>query len=294
MPFTDGILDVNAATYHRDDLGDDTPSLSSGCASLLLNRSPRHAWYSHPKLNPDWQERHDPKFDLGTVAHQVLLEGHANIVVVEANDWRTKAAKDTRELANEAGLTAILQADFEGVLAMANACAEQLKGCGLDPIPFTAGKPEVPITWMEPNGARCRALIDWYHDNGWVSDFKTTRATAKPEAWARQILYAIGADVQVAFYSRGLLALTGYYPVWTYVVQEVSPPYELSLIRLSDDAFDVAENKVQAAIEMWANCLETNLWPGYGLDVFEADPPPWERERWGISAELEEMAWETM
>ncbi len=270
------------------------PSLSSGCASLLLNRSPRHAWYSHPKLNPDWQERHDPKFDLGTVAHQVLLEGRANIVVVEADNWLTKAAKETRIIANEAGMTAVLEREYVGVIEMTNACAAQLKDCELDPIPFTLGKPEQPLAWTEPNGIRCRALIDWYHDSGAVSDYKTTRASAKPEAWARQVLYQIGADVQVAFYSRGLERLAGERPVWTYVVQEVSPPYELSLLRLSEEAFEVAVNKVDAAIEMWAACLETNLWPGYGLDVYEAQPPPWEIQRWGISDDLEAMAWEQM
>ncbi len=276
-------FDITAADYHADRFGEEDrqPSLSSGIARLLLAKSPRHAWFAHPRLNPNYQEKHEPKFDVGTVAHQVLLEGNANIVVVEANDWRTKAAKDTRELAVEDGLTALLAGDWENVLAMVAVCRSQLHEVDVDPVPFRDGKPEQCIVWHEPNGVCCRALIDWLHDGGaHVSDYKTTRASANPEQWTRNRLYEIGADVQVAFYSRGLERLTGVRPEWRYVVQETYPPYELSVIGLAPSVLEFGAAKVDRAIELWARCLERDEWPGYPRRVAWAELPAWEEARW--------------
>jgi hypothetical protein len=54
-------------------------------------------------LNPDFKPREEARFDLGRAAHQVLLEGNANVAVIEESDWRTKAAKDARDWARSRG-----------------------------------------------------------------------------------------------------------------------------------------------------------------------------------------------
>jgi len=283
---------VPAESYHADTFHDGPPALSAGIAHTLLTRSPAHAWERHPRLNPDWKPRDDDKFDLGRVAHQVLLEGNANIVVVEADDWRTKAAKETRLEARASGMTAMLAADWQRVLDMTGAVAQKLLTLDVEPRPFFHGLPEQTFIWYEGDVV-CKCRVDWLHEgNVAISDLKTTGRSAQPEQWARSILWSIGCDIQVAWYTRGVQAVTGVRPRFRYVVVEVEPPYGLSIVELGEEAIAVGEAKVNRALEVWADCLEHDRWPGYTSDVYVAQPPPWEA-RW-ITDEVEEVAWAQM
>ncbi len=290
-----GFLTLTADAYHADALDANDPhgqpALSASIANILLNASPAHAKAAHPKLNPDYKPREESKFDIGRAAHQVMLEGNASVVVVPADSWRTKDAKHARDLAREAGMTPLLEADWEGVQAMVAAGREQIADLvDIDPIPFTDGTPEQTIVWAEPNGVRCKARIDWLHTNGNVSDYKTTSASANPDRWTRNTLYTIGADVQVAFYLRGLERLTGKRPAWRYVVQETFAPYALSVVSLGPDVIELANAKVDYAIKLWADCLAVDEWPAYPRRVCWAELPAWEEQRWLAREAREEMA----
>jgi hypothetical protein len=81
-------------------------------AKILLDRSPLHAWHAHPRLNPDYRHDDDTKFDVGNIAHKLMLGRGKDIVVLEFDDWRTKAAKDAREAAAAAGKLAVLGKHF--------------------------------------------------------------------------------------------------------------------------------------------------------------------------------------
>src|SRR3972149_6692059 len=84
-------------------------SLSASVAPLLLTRSARHAWLAHPRLNPAWAPEATEQTDLGTLAHALLLEqDDSRLVVVEADDWRTKAARLARVQALAAGKPPLL------------------------------------------------------------------------------------------------------------------------------------------------------------------------------------------
>src|SRR4051812_46738879 len=90
-------LDVAANDYHADPCP--APSLTQSVAKILLAKSPLHAWHAHPRLNPDYQHNDDTKFDVGNIAHKMLLGRGKQIEVLEFDDWRTKAAKEAREKA---------------------------------------------------------------------------------------------------------------------------------------------------------------------------------------------------
>jgi hypothetical protein len=98
-----GLLSVPADQYHADALDDTRPSLSASLACVLLAKSPAHAYVQHPRLNPDFAQPDAKKaWDLGTVAHSLLLEGYANVHVVEGvTDWRTKDAQAERDQARD-------------------------------------------------------------------------------------------------------------------------------------------------------------------------------------------------
>lgn len=276
-----GIHTISAEDYHADPC--ERPSLSASVASIVCSRSPRHAWTAHPKLNPNFKRAAESKFDVGTAAHSILLEGKPPeqvVRVVYADAWRTNAAKDERDAARAEGFVPLLEKDADEVYAMLDAAAVQLAEHEAAPTPFTDGKPEQTLVWEEENGILCRALVDWLHDgNRAISDYKTTSASADPERWSRTA-FTIGADIQTAFYLRGLRLLTGIHGELRYVVQETYPPYALSVCALSPAAVAVGQAKAERAIDLWGKCLEADHWPGYPTRVAYAELPPWEEARW--------------
>jgi hypothetical protein len=273
---------VPASEYHSDATADG-PTLSASIANILLNQSPLHAWTAHPRLNPDHQAKVDDKFDVGTVVHQLLLERKTSVRVVDAADWRTKAAKEERDEARAAGAIPLLTHQYEDVARMTKAVLAQLVDLDVDPRPLTNGKPEQTMVW-EMDGVLCRARIDWLHDDlSAIDDVKTT-ARANPESWVRSALFAHGCDVQAAFYLRGIGALYGPTAVaelqWRWLVVETSPPYALSIIEPGPAVLELANAKVDYALNLWKTCHEREEWPGYPRRVATAELPAWEEARW--------------
>lgn len=293
---TPGIYEyIDADTYHQDFTGDPRqngqPTLSASTAHTLLTRSPAHARHNHPRLNPDYKREDEQRFDVGKVAHQVLLEGAGAVSVVPAADWRTSQAREAREWARDNKLTPLLEKDWERVQEMVTTIRVQVAELDVEPVPFTAGRPEVTLVWHEPNGVACRARVDWLHDrNEHISDLKTTRASANPEAWCRSTLWSIGADIQVAAYTRAVEALTGVRPELRYVVVECEPPYALSVVSLSPAALALGVAKWERAVQLWGECLASGEWPGYPSAVAYAEVPGWLEAQWLEREAREEIA----
>ena len=273
-----GIHTMTADTYHADPCP--APSLSASIAHILLADSPLHAWWNHPRLNPAYGREDDAKFDLGTAAHAYLLEGTSNVVIIEASDFRTKAAQEARDAARAAGKVPLLAEKWADVQAMAEAARRQLAEHEDPPIPLANGAPEQTLIWKEGD-LWCRARLDWLHeDRPTIDDYKTTGGSANPDAWTRGPLFSNGFDVQAAFYLRWLKAVCGIGATFRFVVQENFKPYALSVIGLAPSALELAERKVTAAIEAWRYCLSANRWPGFPTHTCWADAPPWEEARW--------------
>jgi len=141
---------------------------------------------------------------------------------------------------------------------------------------FTNGKPERTLIWRE-GSIWCRLKLDWQPDAGTVfDDFKSTAASAHPDAWVRTA-YGFGADFQAGFYRRGIRAVLGFEnPTFRFVVQEVEPPYALSVIQFAPAAIDLADQDVDRAIALWTRCMAENRWPGYPNRTCHVDPPSYE------------------
>ncbi len=282
------ILDLSAEDYHSDQVAADTVTLSASIARILIAESPAHARAAHPRLNPDWEPSHDEKFDVGTIAHSLLLEGEAAVVVIDAPDWRTKAAQEQRDEAYDAGQTPVLLKNWAAVERMVDAVQSQVAALPVDPPLFADGKPERSLIWDE-NGVACRARLDWLRDDlAAIDDLKTTSRSANPDGWSRTI-FNIGYDVQLAFYLRGLKAVTGAEAEFRFVVVETSPPYALSVMSLAPGALELANAKVDWALATWKRCLETDTWPAYPTRVAYAEAPSWEETRW-LEKEAREVA----
>jgi hypothetical protein len=290
-----GIYNLPVDAYHGDP-SENGPSLSASIANTLLNRSPLHAWTSHPRLNPDYSPEVDDKFDIGTVVHALLLQGIDVMEVLAFPDYKTNAAKEARDLARSHGRVPILVKNAHRVEEMCEAVVKQIARLECEPLPLTEGKPEQTIVWEE-QGVMCRARIDWLHDDmSAIDDLKTTSRSANPDAWSRN-LYAYGCDVQAAFYLRGLTQIVdpasagvGYGTQWRWLVVETTPPYALSVVTPGPDVLALADAKVDYALATWKRCLETDTWPGYPRRVATAELPAWEESRWLAREAAEEFA----
>ncbi len=271
---------ISDEIYHSDPVGK-IPSLSASIAHILCSRSPAHARAAHPKLNPDFVAEEKEHYDIGTAAHALLLEGEDVVEVVEADSWRTNAAKEQRDAAYAEGRVPLLTHKWEEVKRMLAATREQLARIEDQPPLFEDGTPEVTLVWKEKDGIVCRARLDWLRaDRRAIDDFKTTDRNADPETWSRS-LYGMGWDVKSEFYRRGLRAIEGLDDVeFRFAVQEIKAPYALSVIALSPGARWLAEAKVDYALAVWKRCLDSGEWPGYPSRIAYAELPPWEEERW--------------
>ncbi|MFH1499743.1 MAG: PD-(D/E)XK nuclease-like domain-containing protein, partial [Verrucomicrobiota bacterium] len=207
---TAGVYDnLPAAEYHSDPCH--VPSLSASIASTLLSRSPRHAWLKHPRLNPNWQPEERAAFDIGKAAHALLLEGETVVEVIDAKDWRTNDAKDKRAEAYAASKVPLLAAQWAEVKAMVDAVRPQLDQFQEPEVRAALrpenGKSERTMIWREGE-AWCRIRPDWTDNEcTQIWDYKTTSASANPEAWGGRTLFNLGADFRAAFYRRGVMVL---------------------------------------------------------------------------------------
>ena len=271
---TEGLHSLSMDVYQADPCP--TPSLSSGIANILLMQSPAHAWLAHPRLNPAYQQDHDSRLDQGSIAHAMLLErDESAVVVVDAPDWRTKAAKEARDAAWANGKHAILAHKFEAVQNMVAAVFSFAQRTELRNV-FDTGIVERSLVWREGE-IWCRARPDIISsDMRIVVDYKTCDS-AQPDAVARQI-GRMGYDVQASLYTRGMKEI-GHGVEFIFLFQEISAPYACSLIGLANAYKEVGDAKVDSALKIWAECTDTDRWPAYSDRVLYAEPPVWEISR---------------
>jgi hypothetical protein len=285
-----GIHDrIPATRYHADPAA--RPSLSAHVAATICQRTPRHAYEEHSRLNPHHDRQDEQKFDMGTAVHAMVLDGEDVCAAIDAPDWRTAAAKAARDGARAEGLIPLLAHQHEQACAITQAVRAQLDALDIDPPLLRDGRPEQTLIWEDEGGIICRARPDWLRDDlRACDDLKTTAGSADPREWARRRMFDIGADVQAAFYTRGLRKLTGRDVPFRFVVIETVPPYALSVVALAPSAVALADDKVDHAIATWAECIATGDWPGYARDVAYAEVPAWEQERWLEARAIEEEA----
>lgn len=273
------VLDLPAYGYHADLTGDERPSLSASVIHELVSKSPAHARAKHPRLNPAAEVEVKHEWDIGTVAHQLLLEGDSVVEIVEADDWRTKAAREQRDLARQHGRVPLLAKDWQEVQRMTSALREQIDRLGLAPGLFQDGAAEQTLVWEE-HGVLCRARLDWLRDDRLAIDDYKTAASASPEKWSRKSVFDHGHDIQAVLYQRAVRAVFGVDPQFRFVVVEKTPPYALAVYQLAPDTVELANRKIDWALNEWRRCLAADEWPAYPRRVCWVTLEPWHEPRW--------------
>lgn len=261
------------------------PSLSASVAHTLITESPIHAFVQHPRLNKGRIESGSSKMDIGTIVHGMVLEGdESRLVLVEADDWRTKVAKETRDAARLAGLVPVLAGDMGMIREIAAAARSSIANSELREA-FTpeAGKAEQTLVWQEGD-IWLRSRPDWLtNDHRLIIDLKTTAGSAEPSAWLKTML-GNGNDLQAVLGLRGIKKLDPSSRCqFVFWIVEQAPPYASSFVGLSPQFLEMSEHKLSRAIQLWSDCTMTNCWTGYPSQVCWMEPPSyvWTKEMEG-------------
>ena len=269
-----GIYQLSEEAYHADPCPQ--PALSASIAGIIWHRSPLHGWYAHPKLNPDYQPFESATFDLGSAAHAIVLEqDRSKLAIIHADDWRTKAAKEERDAARDAGKIPVLARQAADIYAMADAAIDAVKDSELDGI-FQDGKPEQSII-VQDGDIWLRGRLDWLtNDNKIILDYKTVGKSANPESFLRGSVFQYGYDIQVAMYQRLVQAVTGETPKFVWLAQETEAPYACSLMGASPSLIESGNRKLDHVIKQWCECMKTGIWPAYGKRIAWLEAPAYE------------------
>ncbi len=272
-------LDMPTGDYFNDPCI--LPSLTQSTAKILLDRSPKHAWMYHPRLNPNYERHEATKFDIGNAAHSLLLGRGKSLEVVDADDWRTKAAKEARETAELAGKLGILRRHYEQAVKMVAAAHAQIMTTPDVRDAFELGNGEVVIA-AEIDGVWLRSMVDWMVDPTHLYDYKTTGMSAAPDR-IPYIMADAGWDVQAAIQERIMDALdpdgVGRRKHY-FICQETDEPYAITPCLLPESVMNIGRRKLDAAITIWRSCMTAGEWPMYGRKVLSPAYPAYAEARW--------------
>ncbi|MCJ2107899.1 PD-(D/E)XK nuclease-like domain-containing protein [Methylobacterium sp. E-041] len=286
-----GLYRMPAAVYHADPAP--KPSLSSSIAKLIVSNSPHHAFAEHPRLGKiagDEPDATRPK-EIGTAAHKLILGQGVDLVVIDADDYRTAYAKTERAAAYADELAPILRPDLE----KAELLAEKVRGgvARIDGCDGFAGAPaEVVAIAQDRSGAWLRIMMDRIeiHDtHAIIWDVKTGEQSAAPQGLGRRI-EGMGMEVQAALYVRVLEALLPHLAGrirfrWIFVENEF--PHGLTVAEADNVGMTVGARKVDAAIHLWNRCTVSGEWPGYPAQIVRVDFPEWAANRWSAREEID-------
>lgn len=265
-----GVYDLPVEAYHRDPVEGGSLSCSASRRLIPPSCPAKYRWHAD---NPG--EDHAPHFDFGSAAHKLVLGAGAEIVVIDADSWRTKDAKEQRDAAYAAGKTPLLAGDMQVVEDM----AESLTAHPIAGKLFTTGKgkPEQTLVWRdERTGIMRRALLDWLPDSGRVYPDYKTALSAWPEDF-RKPADRYGYAQQGAWYLDGVraLGLGGDDAAFVFVVQEKEPPYLTTVMELDSLSLRIGAQRNRQALSIFQHCTETGVWPGYSDDVALVSLPNW-------------------
>ncbi|MFE2911298.1 PD-(D/E)XK nuclease-like domain-containing protein [Kitasatospora indigofera] len=267
-----GVYEMTNEEYHRDPVPGGSLS-SSGARKLLAPGCP--ARFRHDQLNG---QASNEAFDFGHAAHLMVLGEGADLYVVDADGWTTKAARAERDEARAGGLVPILQHQYQQVQAMAAAIRRHPIAGGM--FNHLYGSPEQSLFWQDvPTGVWRRARLDWLPDETdgrmIVADYKTT-ISADPESISRSV-HNYGYHQQAAWYLDAVRALdlANSSAVMVFVFQEKTPPYLVNVVQLDQAAMRIGRERNRRAIAAYQACIESGRWPGYSDRIEIVTLPAW-------------------
>lgn len=265
-------------------------------APVLIDGMPEAEYHAHPALSASGAKRILPPscpsvfkwerdngrpekraFDFGHAAHGLVLGVGEPLVVVDAENWMTKAAKEQRDAAYAVGHVPILKREHVTVQAMADAILAHPVASVL----FRAGNgaAERSFFWHDArHGVDRRARLDWLttlaSGRACAVDYKTT--TSANSTSVAKSAFDFRYFMQDAWYRDALIAASvDDDPAFLFVFQSKEPPYLVTVAELDADAVRLGREWNDRALSLFAECTANDYWPGYSDDIELISLPAW-------------------
>lgn len=277
-------FDIPSKAYFDDPCP--RPSLTQSLVKVLLDQSPRHAQYEHPRLAPqkaadEEAEKYVKAQAIGNAVHAVLIGRGKELAIGDFDSWRSKGAQLFKANAEAAGKTPILAHHYGEAQRVVNAARLQLDECGWTEA-FRAGRGEVVLAWEE-DGLWFRAMIDWLSpDKRILTDLKTTGGSFAPHIVGRVAVDA-GWDIQAAMYERGLNRLdpdNSGRRKFRFAALENYEPYALVPVELSETWLTMGRKKLEVAIHIWRDAMTQNRFEAYPTAPIVPEYPGYRENEW--------------
>lgn len=251
--------DVPIEVYHGD-LG----SLSFSWAKKLLPPSCPAKFQAERTTDRGFVKH----FNDGHAAHTRVLGEGPEIVVIDAKDWRTAAARTARDEALAAGKIPLLPDEDEMTRAMAATVHNHPEAAAL----LADGMAEQSLYWTDPvTWVRLRTRPDWITQrDGRVVfvDYKTTKSAA-PNIF-RAAASDYGYNMQAAFNAAGAREVLEEDEIRVvFIAQEKEPPYLVSVHEWEHEDIALGDALNRLAIDIFAQCKAEDYWPGYGDHIHQ-------------------------
>lgn len=174
---------------------------------------------------------------------------------------------------NNPGRIILSPEQWDQLHAMANAVhSHPAAGALLTGCP---GEAEKSVYWNDAiTGVLCRCRPDWWRDDNVIVDLKTTE-DASPEGFAKSMAN-YRYDVQAAYYLDGIQKATRKRPkAFVFIAVEKKPPYGVGVYVLDSDSLELGRAQYQHDLRIYAECVRTGEWPGYGDKIQTISLPAW-------------------
>ena len=262
-----GIVDgMTDAEYHGDPV--EYGSISSSGARTLLKSPALYQWERTHRVEKT-------TYDVGHAVHAAVLGVGADVVLLDFETYRTKAAQEAKADVYADGKTPMLTKDYAPVVAMSEAVLAYPPARALLEKP---GKSEQSLFAPDPEtGVWLRARIDRLpdQDNGQpiAIDLKTS-VSANPNEFAKSAA-EYGYDIQGEWYKHALRLTRGDDADFLFIVVEKTAPYLVSVIELDAEFAAIGRARMRRSIDTFKTCRDADEWPGYEPIVHLVDPPRW-------------------
>lgn len=250
--------------YHRD-----RRSISSTGARRLLQVTP-HRWrweQDHPRPTTD-------EMEWGSAVHTLVLGAGPEPVDTGYDRWQSNDAKACVAEIRKAGGIPLKPKDY----ARAQAAAARVRAHSAAAAVLSSGQPELSAYARDPEtGVMMRARLDWTRfitpTSVLVGDLKTTSKPG-PDEWAWSAA-DFGYHCQGPFYTDVLAALPTPIEVvtWLWIVVCSDPPHEVWVSEMPVTAFDLGRRRNRRALDIYAECIETDIWPTHMDGIYLTDLP---------------------
>jgi len=255
----------------------EVPALSPSIAHILTSESPLHAWSAHRLLGNKPKPSTD-EMEWGKILHAVVLSDMDRLHVIDADSFRTNAAREARDTARAAGLIPVCAPAYEEALADGGRIANRIADLGYD---LATGASEQRVEWTEfavHGNVTCHGGIDWLrHDRQLIIDLKTHKGSGSPDACAGRLVHTAGV-IQAAAYPRAIASLDPSLAgriEFVFLFAQTVEPFAVTPIACAGSMNELGENRWERAIESWSRCLATNDWPSYATSPVRVEAPAW-------------------